>query len=67
MSSLPLHTIIFWLLCVYFGEITKNEAEDIFNNINSKLTHPTKDTFEEQYRKAFIRFERNGWKGYLGI
>lgn len=54
-------------LCVYFGEITKNEAEDIFNNINSKLTYPTKDSFEEQYRKALMRFERNGWKGYLGI
>jgi predicted nucleic acid-binding protein len=54
-------------LCVHFGEITTTEAEDIFDKINSKLTYPTKDTFEEQYRKALIRFERNGWKGYLGI
>ena len=54
-------------LCVYFEEITKNEAENIFNQINEKLTRPTGDTFEDQYRKAFIRFERNGWKGYLGI
>lgn len=54
-------------LCVYFGEVTKNEAEDIFNNINSKLTHPTKDTFEDQYEKSIRRFERNGWEGYLGI
>jgi len=54
-------------LCVYFGEITKNEADNIFNDINSKLTHPTKDTFEEQYNKALIRFEKNGWKPYLGI
>jgi predicted nucleic acid-binding protein len=54
-------------LCVYFGEITKSEAEDIFNQINDKLTRPTRDTFEDQYGKAFIRFERNGWKKYLGI
>lgn len=54
-------------LCVYFGEITKSEAEDIFNQINDKLTRPTGDTFEDQYGKAFIRFERNGWKKYLGI
>lgn len=54
-------------LCVHFGEITTTEAENIFDKINSKLAYPTKDTFEEQYRKALIRFERNGWKGYLGI
>jgi hypothetical protein len=40
-------------LCVYFGEITKSEAEDIFNKINDNLTRPTGDTFEDQYRKAF--------------
>jgi len=51
----------------YFGAITKGEAENIFNEINSKLTYPTRDTFEERYRKSLIRFERNGWKGYLGI
>jgi predicted nucleic acid-binding protein len=54
-------------LCVYFGEITKNEAEDIFIQINDKLTHPTKDTFEDQYERAFRRFEKNGWEKYLGI
>jgi len=54
-------------LCVYFREITKSEAEDIFNKINDKLDHPTEDTFEDQYNKALIRFERNGWKRYLGI
>ncbi|TZE82090.1 hypothetical protein [Calorimonas adulescens] len=54
-------------LCVYFGEITKEEAQDIFNGINSKLMYPTKDTFEDQYGKSIRRFERNGWKGYLGI
>jgi hypothetical protein len=52
---------------VYFGEITKEEAQDIFNGINSKLMYPTKDTFEDQYEKSIRRFERNGWKGYLGI
>ena len=54
-------------LCVYFGAITKGEAENIFNEINSKLTYQNRDTFEERYRKSLIRFERNGWKGYLGI
>lgn len=54
-------------LCVYFGEITKNEADNIFNDINSKLTHPTKDTFEDQYNKSLNRFKKNGWKPYLGI
>ena len=54
-------------LCVYFCKITKSEAVDIFNKINDNLTRPTRDTFEDQYRKAFIRFERNGWKIYLGI
>jgi predicted nucleic acid-binding protein len=54
-------------LCVYFGEITKSAAEDIFNKINDNLTRPTGDTFEDQYRKAFKRFEGNGWKKYLGI
>jgi hypothetical protein len=52
---------------VYFCKITKSEAVDIFNKINDNLTRPTRDTFEDQYRKAFIRFERNGWKIYLGI
>lgn len=50
-------------LCVYFGEITKEEAQDIFNGINSKLMYPTKDTFEDQYEKSIRRFERNGWRG----
>jgi predicted nucleic acid-binding protein len=54
-------------LCVYFDEITKSEAEDIFNKINNELTHPTKVAFGDQYRKALIKFERNGWKRYLGI
>jgi len=54
-------------LCVYFGEITKCEAQKIFDEINSMLTHPTKDSFDNQYRKALIRFEENGWKGYLGL
>ena len=54
-------------LCVYFGKITKNEAEDIFNNINCKLMYPTKDTFEDRYVKSLIKFENNGWKAYLGI
>jgi hypothetical protein len=31
------------------------------------LTHPTRDTFVDQYRKALMRFERNGWKGYLDV
>lgn len=54
-------------LCVYFGEITKSEADDIFIKINDNLTHPIGDTFKDQYRKAFIRFKRNGWEKYLGI
>lgn len=54
-------------LCVYFGLIAKDEAEEVFNEINSKLTYPTKDTFDEQYRKALIRIENEGWEGYLGI
>lgn len=54
-------------LCVYFNQMTRNEAKDIFNQINDKLTYPTQDTFEDQYRKTFIRFGRNGWKEYLGI
>ena len=55
------------VLCAHFGMITKKEAENVFNDINKKLTYPTKDTFEERYRKALARFEENGWKGYLGI
>jgi len=39
-------------LCVYFGEITKNEAED---------------TFENQYEKSIRRFKKNGWEEYLGL
>jgi predicted nucleic acid-binding protein len=54
-------------LCVYFEKITLIEVENIFNKINSKLTYPNKDTFKEQYRKSLMRFEKNGWKGYLGI
>ncbi|NLC68914.1 MAG: hypothetical protein GX754_09105 [Clostridiaceae bacterium] len=54
-------------LGVYFGDITKHEAEDIFNNINCKLIYPTKDSFDEQYEKSMKRFEKKGWKEYLGI
>ena len=54
-------------LCVYFGNIEQSEAEDIFDRINSQLTYPTQDTFDDQYRKAMRRFSRNGWERYLGI
>lgn len=54
-------------LCVYFGDLTRNEAKNIFNQINQKLTRPIRDTFEEQYNKALERFERNCWNEYLGI
>lgn len=54
-------------LCVYFGDIEQNEAEDIFNRINSQLSYPTQDTFDDQYRKAMRRFSKNGWEEYLGI
>ena len=52
-------------LCVYFGEITKSEAAEIFNNINDNLSRPSRDSFEDQYRKAFVRFEKKGWEKYL--
>ncbi len=54
-------------LCVYFGNIEQGEAEDIFNRINSQLSYPTQDTFDDQYRKAMGRFSQNGWEAYLGI
>jgi thermostable 8-oxoguanine DNA glycosylase len=54
-------------LCVYFGNIEQSEAEDIFNRINSQLSYPTQDTFDDQYRKAMRRFSKNGWEAYLGI
>jgi len=54
-------------LCVYFGKIGRREAEGIFNEINSQLTYPTQDTFNDQYRKAINRFYKNGWEKYLGI
>ncbi|HHU92705.1 MAG TPA: hypothetical protein GXZ20_06165 [Halanaerobiaceae bacterium] len=54
-------------LCVYFGKLGKSEAEDIFNKINENLPRPTGDTFDDQYRKAFMRFEKMDWKKYLGI
>ena len=54
-------------LCVYFGEITKKEAGKIFNQINEKLIYPTKNTFEDQYRKSLMRFKRNGWGECLGV
>jgi hypothetical protein len=56
-----------YALCVYFGNIEQSEAEDIFDRINSQLTYPTQDTFDDQYRKAMRRFSRNGWERYLGI
>ena len=51
-------------LCVYFGDIEQSEAEYIFNRINSELSYPTQDTFEEQYRKAMRRFRRKSL--YIG-
>ena len=54
-------------LCVYFGDIERDEAEDIFSRINSQLSYPTQDTFDEQYRKSMNRFNKNGWNSYLGI
>ncbi len=54
-------------LCVYFGKVAKKEAGDIFKQINDTLTRPTGDTFENQYVKAFARFERNGWENYFGL
>jgi predicted nucleic acid-binding protein len=54
-------------LCVYFEEMTKSEAENIFNKINNQLKNPTKDTFNDQYIKAMRRFGRNEWERFLGI
>jgi thermostable 8-oxoguanine DNA glycosylase len=54
-------------LCVYFGDIKRSEANDIFNQINRTLKYPTQDTFNEQYKKSLKRFEMNGWADYLGL
>jgi hypothetical protein len=52
---------------VYFGDIKRSEANDIFNQINRTLKYPTQDTFNEQYKKSLKRFEMNGWADYLGL
>jgi len=54
-------------LCVYFGNIKQTEAERIFNRINSQLSYPTQDTFDDQYRKTMRRISKNGWETYLGV
>lgn len=54
-------------LCVYFGDIEKSVAEDIFTRINNQLTYPTKKTFDDHYIMAMKSFERNCWEKYLGI
>lgn len=54
-------------LCTHFGKITKDEAEKIYNEINNVLTRPSKNTFEEEFRKAMERFKENGWNEYLGL
>ncbi|MGI6669833.1 MAG: hypothetical protein ACOX4M_10890 [Acetivibrionales bacterium] len=43
------------------------EAADIFDRINNQLSRPSKDTFNDKYRKAIRRFKKNKWVKYLGI
>lgn len=55
------------VLCVYFGDIEQSEAENIFNQINSRLSYPTQNTLDDHYRKTMKRFSRNGRERYLGV
>ncbi len=54
-------------LCVYFNDMTKEDAEEIFNRINSKLTRPTQNTFDDFYNKSINDFRKKGWNKYLRI
>jgi len=54
-------------LCVHFKEITWEDAEHIFNGINSRLSRPTQNTFEHIFKKSLDTFKNNGWNKYLGI
>lgn len=54
-------------LCVYFHSITYEEAEYIYNQINSGLEHPSTNTFNEQYGKSIRNFKAKGWETYLGL
>ena len=52
-------------LCVYFNKISMEEADEIFNMINKKLTRPTQLDFESLYIKSIDSFRQKGWNIYL--
>lgn len=54
-------------LCVYFDYISKETAKDMFNNINSSLSHSSCLSFEEFYSKSIRRFNEKGWCEFLGL
>lgn len=54
-------------LCVYFKNIEPEEAQSIYNQINSKLEHPSSNTFREQYNKSMSNFKEKKWDKYLGV
>lgn len=54
-------------LCVYFGNITKEEGVEMFNGINEQLTRPTENDFDYFYEKSMNRFRQHGWNSFLGI
>jgi len=54
-------------LCVHFKEITMEDGEKIFNDINSQLKQPSQNSFDYFYSKSMKTFATNGWNEYLGI
>ncbi|HFL2584271.1 TPA: hypothetical protein ACG3KG_003224 [Clostridioides difficile] len=54
-------------ICVHFNLIDRDEAEDIFQSINSNLDRPISMSFDEVYRRSITRFQSYDLDEYIVI
>lgn len=63
--TLTYHEIL--VLNVRFGYLTFQEAEAMYNTINSALDRPSTQQFATRQEKAYQRFQTKDWLNVLGI